>query len=133
MVLWMKKAWTWIKANSTLLLFVAVGIILLLLGQTKQLKKLFQYRKEMMEKDETALKNYVEETEKIRQWHESATLALEKELEIKSEKLTKEHKKAIVAAVKEAEGNPEAFAKKINDLWGLDYVPPESLGVVHND
>ena len=132
MLLGAKKAWAWIKANSTLLLIVAVAVILMLLGRTDQVRKLFESRKEMMEKDEQALKNYVEETEKIRQLHDSAKAALEKELELKNETLTKEHKKAIVAAAKEAKGDPEKFAEKINETWGLNYVPPEALGVIHD-
>ena len=130
-MLFLKKAWVWIKKHwyvPLLFLLVAAGGIAGIFGwsKNKQLIKMLEINKksyeaqikviedshvaEMKKKDDLYTK-YVETMKKINKQHGVDISNLEKEKKKKLDKMVKKYK-----------GTPEELAKELSEMFGVEYV-----------
>ena len=130
-MLFLKKAWVWIKKHwyvPLLFLLIAASGIAGIFGwsKNKQLIKMLEINKksyeaqikviedshaaEMKKKDDLYAK-YVETMKKINKQHDIDISNLDKEKKEKLEKMVKKY-----------EGTPEELAKELSDIFGVEYV-----------
>ena len=133
-VLFLKKAWTWIKNYWYVpLIFLAIGLLFLLRrGPNEKLFVLIEKQRDNYKKEIQIIKEANEQEKKekqnLKEKHKEALKNIEKEYNVELESLEKEKKEEISEIVKRHEEDPDALAKEVAKILSSEYLKSEWEG-----
>ena len=124
-MIFLSKAWAWIKKSWKLLVGLVVGIVVtaFTLGRGADgfeiLKKMRKDEEELEEKIDDELAAQAEREKRIDEETQKRLAEIEQQFKEKNQELEQEKKEEVKRIVRETEGNPSELAKKLSALTGL--------------
>jgi transcriptional antiterminator len=130
-MLFLKKAWTWLKKHwyvPLLLLLVGASGILGVFGfsKNKQLEKMLEINKKSYQDQIKAIEESHEAELKRRDEVYARYISTMKKLEVEHDvdlsHLSEEKKKKLDTMVKKYKGTPDELAKELSEMFGVEHV-----------
>ena len=124
-MIFLSKAWAWIKKSWKLLVGLVVGIVVtaFTLGRGADgfeiLKKMRKDEEELEEKIDDELAAQAEREKRIDEETQKRLAEIEQQFKEKNQELEQEKKEEVKRIVRETEGNPSELAKRLSALTGL--------------
>lgn len=127
-MIWLKKAWAWLKAYWYVPLLL-IGILVMSLvayGKHTKLTKLLKNKQKAYQKEkkviEEAAKKKEEVKEENRKEYEKTVKELDEKYEVKKELLKKRQKKKLKKIIADHKNDSDKLAKSISKEFGIKYV-----------
>lgn len=126
-MIFLSKAWAWIKKSWKLVIGLIVGFLAAFFALRegpvsegfRALKKIRKDEEELEEKIEDELSSQAEKEKRIDEETQKRLTEIEEKFREKNQELEQDKKEEVKRIVRETEGDPSELAKRLSELTGL--------------